>query len=81
MNVHTVTRSGQIGEEIVAEIQAGGYYLVVPAHAAAEAEPRSSSAAPTGTCTSTPESLLSISGDESNSEALGEGALRCCAKA
>src|SRR6266851_1939935 len=29
LNVHTVTRSGHIGEEIVAEIETGGYDLVV----------------------------------------------------
>jgi len=29
LNVHTVTRSGHIGEEIVAEIESGGYDLVV----------------------------------------------------
>jgi nucleotide-binding universal stress UspA family protein len=29
LNVHTVTRSGHIGEEIVAQIEAGGYDLVV----------------------------------------------------
>ena len=28
-NVHTITRSGHVGEEIVAEIEAGGYDLAV----------------------------------------------------
>jgi nucleotide-binding universal stress UspA family protein len=75
--VHTVTRSGHVGEEIVAEIEAGGYDLVVlgsrgrgrlatELFGSANSYVHFHSRIP----------LLSISGDgESNSDIVGETAL------
>ena len=76
VKVHTVTRSGHPGEQIVAEIEAGGYDLVVlgsrgrgrlttELFGSANGYVHFHSRIP----------LLSISGDESNSDALGERAL------
>jgi nucleotide-binding universal stress UspA family protein len=76
VNVHRVTRSGHIGEEIVAEIETGGYDLVVlgsrgrgklttELFGSANAYVHFHSRIP----------LLSISGDESNSDVVGETSL------
>ncbi len=76
VNVHRVTRSGHIGEEIVAEIESGGYDLVVlgsrgrgklttELFGSANAYVHFHSRIP----------LLSISGDESNSDVVGETSL------
>jgi nucleotide-binding universal stress UspA family protein len=76
VNVHTVMRSGHPGEQIVAEIEAGGYDLVVlgsrgrgrlttELFGSANGYVHFHSRIP----------LLSISGDESNSDALGATAL------
>ena len=76
VKVHAVTRSGHPGEQIVAEIEAGGYDLLVlgsrgrgrlttELFGSANGYVHFHSRIP----------LLSISGDESNSDALGERAL------
>jgi nucleotide-binding universal stress UspA family protein len=75
-NVHTITRSGHVGEEIVAEIEAGGYdlavlgsrgrgRLVTDLFGSANGYVHFHSKIP----------LLTISGDESNSDEVGETAL------
>jgi nucleotide-binding universal stress UspA family protein len=75
-NVHTITRSGHVGEEIVAEIEAGGYDLVVlgsrgrgrlvtDLFGSANGYVHFHSRVP----------LLTISGDESNGDVVGEEAL------
>jgi nucleotide-binding universal stress UspA family protein len=76
LNVHTVTRSGHIGEEIVAEIEAGGYDLVVlgsRGRGRLASELFGSANAYVHFHSRVP--LLSISGDESNSDVVGEHAL------
>jgi nucleotide-binding universal stress UspA family protein len=76
LNVHPVTRSGHIGEEIVAEIEAGGYDLVVlgsRGRGKLTSELFGSANAYVHFHSRIP--LLSISGDESNSDALGDTAL------
>jgi len=76
LNVHTVTRSGHIGEEIVAEIEAGGYDLVVlgsRGRGRLTSELFGSANAYVHFHSRIP--LLSISGDESNSDVVGETAL------
>jgi nucleotide-binding universal stress UspA family protein len=76
LNVHTVTRSGHIGEEIVAEIKAGGYDLVVlgsRGRGRLTSELFGSANAYVHFHSRIP--LLSISGDESNSDVVGETAL------
>ena len=76
LNVHTVTRSGHIGEEIVAEIEAGGYDLVVlgsRGRGRLTSELFGSANAYVHFHSRIP--LLSISGDESNSDAVGKSAL------
>jgi nucleotide-binding universal stress UspA family protein len=76
LKVHTVTRSGHIGEEIVAEIEAGGYDLVVlgsRGHGRLTSELFGSANAYVHFHSRIP--LLSISGDESNSDAAGETTL------
>jgi nucleotide-binding universal stress UspA family protein len=76
VNVHTVTRSGHIGEEIVAEIEAGGYDLVVlgsRGRGRLASELFGSANGYVHFHSRIP--MLSISGDESNSEALGQTAL------
>ena len=75
-SVQTTTRSGHIGEEIVAEIEAGGYDLVVlgsrgrgrlvtALFGSANGYVHFHSRIP----------LLTISGDESNSDVVGDAAL------
>ena len=74
--VRTVTRSGHIGEEIVDEIEAGGYDLVVlgsRGRGRLSSELFGSANAYVHFHSRIP--LLSISGDESNSDAIGETAL------
>jgi nucleotide-binding universal stress UspA family protein len=74
--VHTVTRSGHIGEEIVAEIEAGTYDLVVlgsRGRGKLTSELFGSANAYVHFHSRVP--LLSISGDESNSDAVAEAAL------
>ena len=76
LNVHTVTRSGHIGEEIVAEIEAGGYDLVVlgsRGHGRLASELFGSANGYVHFHSRIP--LLSISGDESNSDFVGKTAL------
>jgi nucleotide-binding universal stress UspA family protein len=76
LDVHTVTRSGHIGEEIVAEIEAGGYDLVVlgsRGHGRLTSELFGSANAYVHFHSRIP--LLSISGDESNSDVVGETTL------
>jgi nucleotide-binding universal stress UspA family protein len=76
LNVHTVTRSGHTGEEIVAEIEAGGYDLVVlgsRGRGRLTSELFGSANAYVHFHSRIP--LLSISGDESNSDVVGEAAL------
>ena len=76
LNVHPVTRSGHIGEEIVAEIEAGGYDLVVlgsRGRGRLTSELFGSANAYVHFHSRIP--LLSISGDESNSDVVGEAAL------
>ena len=76
MNVHTVTRSGHIGEEIVAEIEAGGYDLVVlgsRGRGRLTSELFGSANGYVHFHSRIP--LLSISGDESNSDVVGAKAL------
>jgi nucleotide-binding universal stress UspA family protein len=76
LNVHTVTRSGHIGEEVVAEIEAGGYDLVVlgsRGRGRLASELFGSANAYVHFHSRIP--LLSISGDESNSDAVAEAAL------
>ena len=76
LDVHTVTRSGHIGEEIVAEIEAGGYDLVVlgsRGHGRLTSELFGSANAYVHFHSRIP--LLSISGDESNSDVVEETAL------
>jgi nucleotide-binding universal stress UspA family protein len=79
-NVHTITRSGTVGEEIVSEIGAGGYDLVVlgsrgrgrlvtDLFGSANGYVHFHSKVP----------LLTISGDESDSDVVGETALRSSA--
>jgi nucleotide-binding universal stress UspA family protein len=71
--VHTVTRSGHIGEEIVAEIEAGGYDLVVlgsRGRGRLTSELFGSANGYVHFHSRIP--LLSISGDESNSDVVGE---------
>jgi nucleotide-binding universal stress UspA family protein len=79
-NVHTITRSGHVGEEIVSEIGAGGYDLVVlgsrgrgrlvtDLFGSANGYVHFHSKVP----------LLTISGDETDSEVVGETALRSSA--
>jgi nucleotide-binding universal stress UspA family protein len=76
LNVHTVTRSGHIGEEIVAEIEAGGYDLVVlgsRGRGRLTSELFGSANGYVHFHSRIP--LLSISGDESNSDVVEETAL------
>ena len=76
LSVHTVTRSGHIGEQIVAEIEAGGYDLVVlgsRGRGRLASELFGSANAYVHFHSRIP--LLSISGDESNSDVVGEHAL------
>jgi nucleotide-binding universal stress UspA family protein len=76
LNVHTVTRSGHIGEEIVAEIEAGGYDLVVlgsRGRGRLASELFGSANGYVHFHSRIP--LLSISGDKSNSDAVAERAL------
>jgi nucleotide-binding universal stress UspA family protein len=76
VNAHTVTRSGHIGEEIVAEIEAGGYDLVVlgsRGRGRLTSELFGSANAYVHFHSRIP--LLSISGGESNSDVAGETAL------
>jgi nucleotide-binding universal stress UspA family protein len=73
LNVRTVTRSGHIGEEIVDEIEAGDYDLVVlgsRGHGRVASELFGSANAYVHFHSRIP--LLSISGDESNSDAVVE---------
>src|SRR6059058_5129941 len=75
LNVHTVTRNGHIGEEIVAEIEAGGYDLVVlgsRGRGRLTSELFGSANGYVHFHSTVP--LLSISDGESNSEAVGESA-------
>jgi nucleotide-binding universal stress UspA family protein len=75
LDVHTVTRSGHVGEEIVAEIEAGGYDLVVlgsRGRGRLASELFGSANAYVHFHSRIP--LLSISGDESNSDAVGDAA-------
>jgi nucleotide-binding universal stress UspA family protein len=75
-DVRTVTRSGHIGGEIVAEIEAGDYDLVVlgsRGRGKLTSELFGSANAFVHFHSRIP--LLSISGDESNSDALGDAAL------
>lgn len=76
LNVRTVTRSGHIGEEIVAEIEAGGYDLVVlgsRGRGKLTSELFGSANGYVHFHSRVP--LLSISGDESSSDVVGETAL------
>ena len=76
LNVHKVTRSGHIGEEIVAEIEAGGYDLVVlgsRGRGTLVTDHFGSATAYVHFHSRIP--LLPISGDESNSDVVGEEAL------
>jgi nucleotide-binding universal stress UspA family protein len=76
LNVHTVTRSGHIGEEIVAEIESGGYDLVVlgsRGHGRLTSELFGSANGYVHFHSRIP--LLSISGEESNSDAVAETTL------
>jgi Universal stress protein UspA and related nucleotide-binding proteins len=76
LNVDTVTRSGRIGEEIVAEIEAGGYDLLVlgsRGRGRLTSELFGSANAYVHFHSRIP--LLSISGGESNSDVVGETAL------
>ncbi len=76
LNVHTITRSGHIGEEIVTEIEAGGYDLVVlgsRGRGRLASELFGSANGYVHFHSRIP--LLSISGDESNSDVVGEAAL------
>ena len=76
LKVHTVTRSGHIGEEIVAEIESGGYDLVVlgsRGRGRLTSELFGSANGYVHFHSRIP--LLSISGDESNSDAVGDTAL------
>jgi nucleotide-binding universal stress UspA family protein len=76
LNVHSVTRSGHVGEEIVAEIEAGGYDLVVlgsRGRGRLASELFGSANGYVHFHSRVP--LLSISGDESNSDVVGEAAL------
>lgn len=76
LNVHTVTRSGHIGEEIVAEIEDGGYDLVVlgsRGRGRLTSELFGSANGYVHFHSRIP--LLSISGDESNSDVIGDTAL------
>jgi nucleotide-binding universal stress UspA family protein len=76
LNVHTITRSGHTGEEIVAEIEAGGYDLVVlgsRGRGRLTSELFGSANAYVHFHSRIP--LLSISGDESNSDVVREAAL------
>jgi nucleotide-binding universal stress UspA family protein len=76
LSVQTVTRSGHIGEEIVAEIEAGGYDLVVlgsRGRGRLTSELFGSANGYVHFHSRIP--LLSISGDESNSDVVGETAL------
>jgi nucleotide-binding universal stress UspA family protein len=76
LNVHTVTRSGHIGEEIVAEIEAGGYDLVVlgsRGRGRLTSELFGSANGYVHFHSRIP--LLSISGGESNSDAVAKTAL------
>jgi nucleotide-binding universal stress UspA family protein len=80
LNVHTVTRSGHIGEEIVAEIEAGAYDLVVlgsRGRGRLTSELFGSANGYVHFHSRVP--LLSISGGESNSEAVGGAALTASA--
>jgi nucleotide-binding universal stress UspA family protein len=73
LNVHAVTRSGHVGEEIVAEIETGGYDLVVlgsRGRGRLTSELFGSANAYVHFHSRTP--LLSISGNESNSDAVTE---------
>jgi nucleotide-binding universal stress UspA family protein len=75
-DVRTVTRSGHIGGEIVAEIESGDYDLVVlgsRGRGKLTSELFGSANAFVHYHSRVP--LLSISGDESNSDALGDAAL------
>jgi nucleotide-binding universal stress UspA family protein len=76
LDVRTVTRSGHIGEEIVAEIDAGGYDLVVlgsRGRGRLASELFGSANGYVHFHSRIP--LLSISGGESNSDVVGESAL------
>jgi nucleotide-binding universal stress UspA family protein len=76
LNVHTLTRSGHIGEEIVSEIEDGGYDLVVlgsRGRGRLASELFGSANGYVHFHSRIP--LLSISGDESNSDVVGETAL------
>ena len=76
LNVRRVTRSGDVGEEIVAEIEAGGYDLVVlgsRGRGRVTSELFGSANAYVHFHSRIP--LLSISGGESNSDVAGERAL------
>jgi nucleotide-binding universal stress UspA family protein len=80
LSVQTVTRSGHIGEEIVAEIEAGGYDLVVlgsRGRGRLSSELFGSANGYVHFHSRIP--LLSISGDESNSDVVGETALTAAA--
>jgi len=79
-NVHTITRSGHVGEEIVSEIRAGGYDLVVlgsrgrgrlvtDLFGSANGYVHFHSKVP----------LLTISGDETEGDVVAETALRSSA--
>ena len=73
MNVHTVTRSGHIGQEIVSEVEAGGYDLLVlgsRGRGRLTSELFGSANAYVHFHSRIP--LLSISDGESNSDAAGE---------
>ena len=77
LDVHTVTRSGDIGEEIVAEIESGGYDLVVlgsRGRGRLTSELFGSANAYVHFHSRIP--LLTISGDESNSDVVAKAALR-----
>ena len=76
LNVHTVTRSGHIGEEIVDEIEAGGYDLVVlgsRGRGRLTSELFGSANGYVHFHSRVP--LLTIGGDESNSDVIGDTAL------
>ncbi len=76
LNVRTVVRSGDVGEEIVAEIEAGGYDLIVlgsRGRGRLTSELFGSANAYVHFHSRIP--LLSISGGESNSDVVAEGAL------
>jgi nucleotide-binding universal stress UspA family protein len=76
LNVQTVTRSGHIGEEIVDEIEAGGYDLVVlgsRGRGRLTSELFGSANGYVHFHSRIP--LLTISGDESNSDVIGDAAL------